>query len=249
MQLPSIFDTDTLPRRIARVLTYIAIFCCTTIAISAIVQGATNESAQNITVAIPRYAKPKLLLSLNDMFKNTLIDNLQFRALFSETPDASVVRATVHWSRVAEQLQRLNKLQPSRTLNETYCAAEILLGVKFMLLFVDPLRTERKTMVDVLRQCALFAEKTLNLWEQDRTLCNLSRPIAAVVGELADAARDTARELEGGNGRFLNGQDMKFVQLFTAYRPNALLFEPIETLLPTAEPTQPPAVNTDMDEI
>lgn len=234
MQFPMqpLDDISKRTQKALRTITTLAILLCAFIGVSAIVNGDTNVPVANVSLdpVLPKYAKQKNLLVTHEIFVNPLIDNLTFRPLFSDSePENCIVRASVQWSRVAEQLRAINRKSTERVLIDTYRGGELLLAIKFMLLFVDPLKTDRKNMINVLRYGADLGERALRIWETDRTMCNLSRPVAAVVGELTDGFRDVASQLERGNGRYLNGQDMKHIQLLTRYHPSTLLYLADET--------------------
>ena len=230
-----------------RTITIIAMIFGAFIAISSICRGDADIAPTSIE---------KKLLVTDHIFSNRYIENLVFRPLFTDVPEYGSVRASlrasVHWSRVGEQLRATNTKRLHHFLRDGYACAESLLGIKFMLMFVDPLRTERKTIVEVLRAGQKYGERTLQLWGQDRTLCNLSWQIAAVVGELTDGFRDIAAELERGNSRYLSGFDMKSIGLLVHYHPIATLFEPAhfkdsELNQTTTKPTTPAPVVDEMD--
>ena len=209
---------DVRTNRALRTITTIAMIFGAFIAISSICRGDSDIAPTSIE---------KKLLVTDHIFSNRYIENLVFRPLFTDVPEYGSVRASVHWSRVGEQLRATNTKRLQHFLRDGYACAESMLGIKFMLIFVDPLRTERKTIVEVLRAGQKYGERTLQLWGQDRTLCNLSRQIAAVVGELTDGFRDIAAELERGNSRYLTGIDMKAIGLLVRYHPMATLFTPL----------------------
>lgn len=241
--LPRHEELDNRTRRALRTITTIAMIFGAFIAISSICRGDADIAPTSIE---------KKLLVTDHIFSNRYIENLAFRPLFTDVPEYGSVRAVINWSRIVEQLRATNKKRVHSFLRDGYDCAECLLSIKFMLNFVDPLRTERKTIVEVLKEGQNYGKRTLELWAADRTLCNLSRSIAAVVGELTDGFRDIAAELERGNSRYLSGFDMKSIGLLVHYHPIATLFEPAhfkdsEFNQTTTKPTTPAPVVDEMD--
>jgi hypothetical protein len=220
-----------------RFLNLTTIVVCVIIGIVSIA-GATPNISTNATVERPKYTVEKKLLVTHDIFTNQFISNLSFRPLFISEPETSI-RADVRLPRIAEQMRALNRKPLSKVLTDSYRAAELMLCIKFMLRFIDPLRQERTTILSVINETADFGERALKIWETDRTMCNLSLPVATIVGELVDGFRDIATQLKRDNSRYLTLNDVQCLGFLTKYHPpremyDALKFEnkPTQTTTP-----------------
>jgi len=223
-----------------RCLNLTTIVACIVIGIVSIA-GATPNISTNATIERPKYTVEKKLLVTHDIFTNQFISNLTFRPLFTSTPETSI-RADVRLPRIDEQMRVLNRKPLSKVLTDSYRAAELMLCIKFMLRFIDPFRQERTTILSVLNETADFGERALKIWETDRTMCNLSLPVATIVGELVDGFRDIATQLKRDNSRYLTVLDVQYLGFLTNYHPqremyDAITFNPQPTNQTTNQPT------------